>query len=438
MTQIKTRILDEPTQAQSFPHAPTADVPRSNVWDALQYLSALISGASSALANHISDATAAHAASAIAFTPAGNLSADDVQEALQELDTEKAATNHTHTASAITDFNEAAQDAVGGILSDAGDIDFTYNDAGGSISATIKADAVGPTELENTAVSPGSYTSANITVDAQGRVTAAANGSGSGDVTAASAFSNDNRLIRSDGTGKGVQASGVTVDDSNNVSGIAALGTTTIELGHASDTTLSRSSAGVLAVEGVTVPLNSTTSVHTAQQIELGHASDTTISRTGAGAIAVEGNGVALNTTSQVHTCSSLEVGNASDTTISRSAAGVIAVEGVPVYPQIPQTSLSAATTLDATHANRHILHPAADNNARTFTIPANASVAYPIGTVIVFVNKINVVTIAITSDTLTWAPSGGTGSRSLAANSIATALKIASTEWIISGVGLT
>jgi hypothetical protein len=41
--------------------------------------------------------------------------------------------------------------------------------------------------------------------------------SGSGDVTAAATFGTDNRLIRSDGTAKGVQSSGVTLDDSDNI-----------------------------------------------------------------------------------------------------------------------------------------------------------------------------------------------------------------------------
>jgi hypothetical protein len=156
-------------------------------------------------------------------------------------------------------------------------------------------------------------------------------GAGAGDVTAASAFGTDNLVIRSDGTVKGVQASAVTIDDSGNVSGVVALSATSIELGHASDTTITRTSAGAIDVEGVGVALNSTSLTHTASTIELGHASDTTISRTGAGAIAVEGVGVALNSTSLAHTCSTLELGNASDTTLSRSAAGVLAVEGTIV-----------------------------------------------------------------------------------------------------------
>lgn len=49
---------------------------------------------------------------------------------------------------------------------------------------------------------------------------AGADGGGAGDVTAASSFGTDNRVVRSDGTGKGVQASGISIDDSDNISGI--------------------------------------------------------------------------------------------------------------------------------------------------------------------------------------------------------------------------
>lgn len=109
-------------------------------------------------------------------------------------------------------------------------------------------------------------------------------------------------------------------------------------------------------------------------------------------------------------------------------------------YIGMPQNSQSAAYTTVLADQGKHILHPTADNNARTFTIDSNANVAYPVGTVITVVNQINTVTIAITSDTLTWFAGSGTastGSRSLAAGGVATLLKVGTTSWIISGPGV-
>lgn len=136
-------------------------------------------------------------------------------------------------------------------------------------------------------------------------------------------------------------------------------------------------------------------------------------------------------------TTPTVDLGN-TDTTLSRAEAGVIAVEGTPVYSNMPVNSQSAAYTLVLSDAQKFIYHPSSDNNARTFTIPANSSVAYPVGTAVTFVNCVNTVTIAINSDTLTLAGAGTTGSRTLAANGMATAIKTNTTEWMISGVGLT
>jgi hypothetical protein len=108
-------------------------------------------------------------------------------------------------------------------------------------------------------------------------------------------------------------------------------------------------------------------------------------------------------------------------------------------YRNIPQNSQSADYTLTLADAGDHIFHPVGDNNARTFTIPANSSVAYPIGTAITFINMAAAnVTIAITSDTMYLSSAGTTGSRTLAQYGSATAIKITSTNWLISGSGLT
>ena len=109
-----------------------------------------------------------------------------------------------------------------------------------------------------------------------------------------------------------------------------------------------------------------------------------------------------------------------------------------PGYIGLPQNAKSAAYTLVFSDAGKSIVHPITDNNARTFTIPANSAVPFPVGTEIVFVNMINTVTIAITTDTMYLSPGGTTGSRTLAAFGRASAIKVTSTSWVISGSGLT
>ena len=107
-------------------------------------------------------------------------------------------------------------------------------------------------------------------------------------------------------------------------------------------------------------------------------------------------------------------------------------------FKNIPQNSKSADYTVVLADSGKHIFHPSGDASTRTYTIPANASVAYPIGTAVVFVNMTSqVVSIAITSDIMYLAKDGTTGTRSLAQYGSATALKMTATTWLISGSAL-
>ena len=114
------------------------------------------------------------------------------------------------------------------------------------------------------------------------------------------------------------------------------------------------------------------------------------------------------------------------------------AASGQVGYINIPINSQSANYTTTLTDQNGCVYHPSTDANARTFTIAANASVAYAIGTCITFVNMTSqVVTIAINSDTLYLSGTGSTGTRSIAQYGCVTALKLEATKWIISGQGI-
>jgi hypothetical protein len=106
-----------------------------------------------------------------------------------------------------------------------------------------------------------------------------------------------------------------------------------------------------------------------------------------------------------------------------------------------PQNSQAATYTTTISDANCHIYRPNTDGTAgRVWTIDSNANVPYPIGTQIIFINdgSSNTLSIAITTDTLQLANSASTGTRTLAVQGIATAIKVTATRWIISGTGLT
>jgi hypothetical protein len=134
------------------------------------------------------------------------------------------------------------------------------------------------------------------------------------------------------------------------------------------------------------------------------------------------------NTWSAAQTMSALATFSAGASMTPASTPATTAVG----YLGAPQNTQNGAYTTVMSDAGKHLYHTSASTH--TWTIDSNANVAYPIGTILTFINGNGGgnVTIAITSDTLRWGAS--TGSRTLAANGVATAIKVASTEWQITG----
>lgn len=121
--------------------------------------------------------------------------------------------------------------------------------------------------------------------------------------------------------------------------------------------------------------------------------------------------------------------GTVSDTATVGATGVKVGYRDVPLLSQAPATAI---TTADAGKC----IYP---NAAGTITIPANSSQAFPVGAVLTFINmNASACTIAITTDTMYLAGAGTIGSRTLAQYGMATAIKMTSTTWLISGSGLT
>lgn len=104
-------------------------------------------------------------------------------------------------------------------------------------------------------------------------------------------------------------------------------------------------------------------------------------------------------------------------------------------YLGLPQNTKSADYTLVMADAGKEI--PMSGNH--TVTIPANASVAFPLGTIgAASVETGDTLTLAITSDTLEWLPSGGTGSRTVTGPGMVFYRKRTSTRWWCWGFNVT
>ena len=125
------------------------------------------------------------------------------------------------------------------------------------------------------------------------------------------------------------------------VTGIATI-SGSIELGHASDTTLTRVSAGLVAIEGVNVVTTSSTDTlfnKTLSSVLLGTPQSGTL--TSCSGLPISGLTASTSTALGV---GSIELGHASDTTLARSAPGVVTIEGVNIVTTSSTDTLTNKT----------------------------------------------------------------------------------------------
>lgn len=167
-----------------------------------------------------------------------------------------------------------------------------------------------------------------------------------------------------------------------------------------------------------------------------GNTTGTAANVTGVVAVANGGTGSNLAANARTNLGAAASGANTDITALDQStvvaANGTIAATSMG-FRGAPQNAQTASYGLVLADNGKHI-----SITTGGVTVPSNAAAAFPIGaTVVIYNNSGASQTIAITTDTMRQAGTTNTGSRTLANYGLATLLKTASTEWVISGAGL-
>lgn len=275
-----------------------------------------------------------------------------------------------------------------------------------------------------------SITAANVTVSSTLTVTGTVTSPLTiGTTTTAGTLNAGNLLVQGDGTNGYLRATN---------GGILYLGTNSTNV-------VSITQAGNVIIASPTTNsatlLIGTTSVASVGAIEIENTTTSTIQGYIGGGDTITGQGVndfVIVAASNLR----LSANNGSATQLLIDTNGNVNVPNgyssttlLPVYAGIPATTKTANYTTVAADSNTAFY---ATTSAITITITGGAS-THPVGTALSFFNRSGGnISIAISTDTLFFSPSGSTGTRTLAAYGQATAYHASSGVWFISGSGIT
>jgi hypothetical protein len=284
----------------------------------------------------------------------------------------------------------------------------------------------------------------NVTGNITGNVTGDIKGSLVGDDSTFIINGIDNTVTGTTVTAGAIRLTGGTISTTDS-SGITVTAATTFNTDVTFDNDIAVTGqvtiGGDLIINGTTTTINSVTLTVDDKNIELG----STVSPTD---VTADGGGITLRgstdkTFNYVNSTGlwTANIGIAATSFNGLAATATTASTAASVgYLGLPQNA-TGSTTLSIADAGKHIYITSA---SQTITIPAAASVAYPIGTTITFIAgpSASSTSIAITTDTMYLAGTGTTGTRTLAAHGMATAVKVSGTSssgvWYINGSGLT